>query len=314
MAPSSSSLLPDDHRKGMLLALCGFAMLSAGDGIIKSIAGEWPGTAVAALRYSFGAVGLATFLLLKEGPAGFRLPMWRTQLARGFFVALATLCFFSAIFLMPLAEATAIQFTSPMLTGILSAILLKERASRRIWIATLLAFAGVLVVLRPNVALLGWAALLPLAAALGMAFLMIFNRAVSDAGSGLLMQVLVASIAAPILIMAAIIGHLSGFEPLQIDWPHWSVIARCAFVAITASSAHWIVYTATTRASAATIAPMVYVQLIVALSIGMLFYGDFPDLVSIGGSALIVAAGLWLWRQRQKKPRRDAAAMGGVPD
>ena len=128
----------------MLFALVGFASLSIGDGIIKSIAGEWPGTAVAALRYSFGAIGLATILFLKEGRAGFRLPMWKAQVARGFFVAMATVCFFSAIFLMPLAEATAIQFTSPMLTGLLSALLLKERASKRIWIATVVAFAGVL--------------------------------------------------------------------------------------------------------------------------------------------------------------------------
>ncbi len=304
----------DDARAGMLFALIGFASLSIGDGIIKSIAGEWPGTAVAALRYSFGAIGLATILFLKEGRAGFRLPMWKTQVARGFFVAMATLCFFSAIFLMPLAEATAIQFTSPMLTGLLSAVLLKERASKRIWIATAVAFVGVLIVLRPNIALLGWAALLPLGSALGMAFLMIFNRKVSNSGSGLLMQVLVAGFAAPFLVLAATIGHFSGFAPLRVDWPEWSVIARCAFVAVTASTAHWIVYTATTKASAATIAPMVYVQLIMALGIGMIFYGDFPDAVSVGGSALIVAAGLWLWRQRQIKPRREVPAMEGTPD
>ncbi len=298
----------------MLLALAGFASLSVGDGIIKSMAGEWPGTAVAALRYTLGAIGLGTILFLKEGRAGFRMPLARTQLARGFVVALATVSFFTAIFLMPLAEATAIQFTSPMLTALLSAVLLKERASKRVWIATIIAFAGVLIVLRPNITLLGWAALLPLVAALGMAFLMIFNRAVSDAGSGLLMQVLIAGIAAPILVVAAAIGHFSGFAPLHIGWPHWSVVARCALVAVTASTAHWIVYTATTRASAATVAPMVYVQLIVALGIGMIFYGDFPDGISIVGSALIVAAGLWLWRQRQIAPRRDVPAMEGTPD
>ena len=304
----------DNIRTGMLLALGGFALLSVGDGVVKSIAGQWPGTAVAALRYSIGAIGLATILLLKEGRAGFHLPMWKAQLARGFFVAMATVCFFSAIFLMPLAEATAIQFTSPMLTGLLSALLLGERASKRVWIATIVAFAGVLVVLRPNIAVLGWAALLPLGSALGMAFLMIFNRAVSDAGSGLLMQVLVASIAAPFLVMAAVIGHYSGFAPLHVAWPHWSVIARCALVAVSASTAHWIVYTATTRASAATVAPMVYVQLIMALGIGMIFYGDFPDWVSILGSALIVAAGLWLWRQRQIAPRREVPAMEVTPE
>ena len=52
----------------------------------------------------------------------------------------------------------------------------------------------------------------------------------------------------------------------------------------------------------------------VALGIGMIFYGDFPDAVSIAGSALIVAAGLWLWRQRQIKPRREVPPVEGTPD
>jgi hypothetical protein len=50
--------------------LCGFALLSIGDAVIKSIAGAWPGTAVASLRYSIGAIGLGTLLFLKEGWRG----------------------------------------------------------------------------------------------------------------------------------------------------------------------------------------------------------------------------------------------------
>ncbi len=64
-----------DVRWGMLIALAGFACLSVGDAIIKTIAGEWPGTAVAALRYCFGVTGLGAFLFWREGRKGFRLPM-----------------------------------------------------------------------------------------------------------------------------------------------------------------------------------------------------------------------------------------------
>ena len=82
---------------------------------------------------------------------------------------------------MPLADATAIQFTSPMITGILSALVLGERAPRAVWGATALAFAGVLVVLRPNVLALGATAFYPLGAAFGMACLMICNRKAAGA-------------------------------------------------------------------------------------------------------------------------------------
>lgn len=258
-------------NSGPLVALCGFACLSVGDAVIKSIAGEWPGTAIAALRYTIGALGLGLILWKVEGRQAFHIPMVRAQLLRGSMVALATVCFFSAIFLMPLAEATAIQFTSPMITALLSALFLGERATRATWIASILAFAGVIVILRPNVELLGWAALLPLVAAFGMAGVMIGNRQVASAGSALQMQFLIAGVAAPFLILSALIGHFSGLEPLQVDWPDWSVVARCALVAVTASFSHALVYLGTTRASAAQVAPMVYIQIIMAMMFGMLF-------------------------------------------
>ena len=289
----------DDVTSGMMIALLGFSCLSMGDGIMKSLGGEWPGTAVAALRYSIGAIGLGVLLFLKEGRAGFRLPRPGAQLGRGFFVALATLAFFSSIFLMPLAEATAILFINPMLTALISAWLLKESAGRMTWAMTIIAFAGVLIVLRPNIAALGWPAVLPVGAALGMAFVMIFNRKVAGSGSVLLMQFLIAVIAAPFLILAALAGHFSGIAALHVPalTPH--VLIICMIVACTASFSHMIVYLATTRASAAAIAPMSYVQLLVATVIGMIFYRDYPDAISLVGAALIIGSGLVLWRHNR---------------
>lgn len=259
------------------------------------MSGDWPGTAVAALRYCFGAMGLGLLVLITEGKKGFHLPKAKFQFLRGFSVALATVAFFSSIFIMPLATATSIQFTSPMITALLSAIFLGERISRTALIATIIAFAGVMIVLRPGFGDLGWAAILPILAALGMAMLMIGNRAVADSGSVLLMQFWVATFASPILVAVAVLGHFSGIEALHIEWPHWSVIARCAFVAVTATTSHMLVYMATMRASAANVAPMVYIQLLVAVVIGMAFYGDWPDAVSLVGAAMIIGAGIWLW-------------------
>jgi drug/metabolite transporter (DMT)-like permease len=276
--------------------LCGFALLSIGDAVIKSIAGAWPGTAVAALRYSIGAIGLGTLLFLKEGRQGFAMPLPKLQWLRGFSVAMATICFFSSIFLMPLADATAIGFTSPMITAIFSAIFLHERTHATKWIAIFVAFGGVLMIMRPNVMELGWVALLPLAAAMSMAFMIIGNRAVAGTGSPLLMQFLVASLAVPFILGAAFIGHFSGVEALHVGIPDWTIIARCTLVAVTASFAHWLIYMATTRASAAEIAPMTYVQLLIAVGLGIILFGDWPDLTSLAGAGIIVTSGLILWR------------------
>ena len=293
--------MKQDDRSGLVLALAGYALLSTGDAVIKTMSGEWPPTAIAALRYCIGAAGLCALLFARHSRAGFVLPRPGIQLLRGAGVAIATVGFFSAIMLMPLAEATAITFTSPMLTALLAAVFLHEPARRQTWIATVIAFAGVLMVLRPNFAQLGVAALLPLASAAGTSALIIGNRVSRGLAGVLTMQMLVAVIAAPLLILFATIGHFSGIESLQFTVPDWTIVARCAVVAVTATSAHWLIYLGTTRAGAASIAPMAYVQLIVASTLGWLLFGDRPDAETLLGAGIIVAAGLYLWRGAQRR-------------
>lgn len=285
-----------NERAGLAWALSGFALLSCGDAVIKSIHGAWAPTAVAGTRYVLGAVGLGALLLWREGPNGFRMPLPWVQALRGFGVSMATVGFFAAVFVMPLATATSITFTSPMITAVLSALFLGEKARRETWLATLFAFAGVLVVLRPNFAALGLQSLLPLMSAGGMSVLMIGNRASAGRASPLAMQFFVAAWATLFLTIAVIAGEASGMPRLALTVPDWTVVARCGVVAVSASLAHWSIFRGTERAGAATIAPMTYVQLLVATVLGLVLFGDWPDGWTLLGAAMIVASGLWLWR------------------
>ncbi|MFV0645355.1 MAG: DMT family transporter [Sphingomonadaceae bacterium] len=295
--------MQQNERAGLLFTMAGFIVLSSGDGLVKSMAGEWAPTAIAAARYSIGAIGLAALLLLREGPRAFRMPRPGIQFLRGLSVSMATVGFFSAVMLMPLAEATTIVFVSPMITALLAWFFLGEKARRETFIASVVAFIGVIIVLRPNIAGLGWAACLPLLSALGMSLLFIANRTVAGTGSALAMQAYVAIMATPILILAAFVGDYSGVPALELTMPHWSVLARCALVACSATIAHWLIYLGTTRAGAATVAPMTYVQLLVAVTLGWVFYHDRPDAVSMLGGAIIIGAGLYLWHSgRVREP------------
>ena len=287
--------MKSNEQAGLLFALGGFALLSVGDAVVKTMAGQWAPTAVAALRYSLGALWLGLLLTRQQGPAVLAPVMPAIQLLRGVSVAVATVGYFSAIYVMPLATATAITFTSPMITALLAAMFLREPASRSTVVASLIAFAGVLIVLRPNFAELGWAVLFPLASALGMSVLMICNRFVAGKGSALSMQFYVASMAAPVLITTALVAGQLGIPRFALDWPSWSVVAKAAFVSISASVAHWLVYMGTTRAGAATIAPMTYIQLLMATAFGYFLFGDHPDLTTMLGAAVIIGAGLYLW-------------------
>ena len=286
-------------RNALPIALSGFFSLSIGDAFVKSMAGQWPGTGVSALRYCFGALGLAIVLAWRHGRAGFVLPRPWLQFGRGAAVSLATICFFMAVMAMPLADATAIQFTSPIITALLSPLVLRERTTKATLLATLLAFAGVLVVLRPNLTELGPVAFYPLGAAFGMSWLMMFNRKAAGDAPVMVMQFLLAAFAAPLLLAAATLLDLQGGPPFQIPWPSPMVVAKCLAVACFATLGHTLIFAAVQRASAQLVAPMTYVQLLVAAALGWGLFGDAPDAATFGGAALIIAGGLWLWKSQE---------------
>ena len=115
-------------RAGLLYALAGFCTLSIGDAIIKGMAGEWPAPAMAATRYIAGTVLLAILMVRHEGVSSLSLPRDPLQWVRGVAISLSAVGMFLAVWIMPLAEATTIAFTQPMITAVLAAVLLGERA------------------------------------------------------------------------------------------------------------------------------------------------------------------------------------------
>ncbi|MFL0357150.1 DMT family transporter [Erythrobacter sp. GH1-10] len=285
-----------EERAGLAYAIAGFATLSVGDAVVKSMAGDWPPYAVAALRFTIGALGLSLLLLKSEGPRAFKPQKPWLQVGRGVCLAMASVCFFSALYLMPFADAMAIAFLAPVLTQLLAGALLGEKVRPAVYGVSLVALAGVAIILRPNVAELGWAAFLPLVSAVFFALMMVANRASAGQGSALSMQVFVAAACAPILIVISFGLKTSGVPGLDFGWPSWDVVMRCTIVAVTASTAHWLAYIGTTKAGAAQVAPAIYVQMLVVITLGWVFFDERPDALTLAGAALIIAAGLYLWR------------------
>ena len=287
---------------GFLIAAAGFAVLTCGDAILKSMVGLWPAPAVAALRFILAIPLLLIILTIKDGKAGFAITKPWVQVARGLAMGCTSLCFIISLFLMPLAEATAIVFASPVITAMLSALFLKEPMRPRLWIASALALIGVALVLRPNLAELGWVAVLPVISAFFFSLLMIFNRLAAGTGKPEALQLAMASVAAPVVVVGAIILHFSGGADFAIGWPDNSVILRCVIVAASASTAHWLIFQGTMRATAADAAQAVYIQLPVALAIDAIIFRHIPDIMAVIGAALIIGAGLSMWLfQRQAK-------------
>lgn len=283
------------ERAGLLFTLAGFSMLSVGDAIVKGMAGQWAAPAMVTVRYLAAMVLLGTLLVRSEGRAALAIPRAPLQWMRGIGIALSALGMFFALWVMPLSEATTITFTQPMMTALLAMLLLGEPARRQTWIATAIAFAGVAIVLRPNLSEVGAAAFLPLAAAAGMAVVMVANRASVGQGSVLRMQFWLSQTAFIFMLPLAALLHATGLPPFRIGVPAWDVVARCILIGGTASLGHWLIYLGVSRAGASTVAPMTYGQLLTAIALGALFFGEVPDATALAGAALIVGAGLYLW-------------------
>ena len=268
---------------GVTLALIAFAGFPLGDAVIKSMAGDWPAPAVAALRFSIGASVLAIILAVREGRRGFQINRPWFHIARGFALFVGTITFFSAIYIMPLADAVAISFINPILTALFSGWFLKENMRPGTWVATIIAFCGVLIMLRPNVAAFGWVAILPLISAFAMAAMLILNRKVSSQRSIVAAQFYIAFWAATFLTIAAIIGHWTIPAMAVPGTPDWDVVLRCMLVALTATGCHFLLYMATMRTTAAAIAPIVYIQLLIATAISVFVFGDPIDRTAMMG-------------------------------
>jgi len=285
---------------GISFALLAFMGFPISDAIMKSMAGDWPASALVALRFTIGAIGLAVLLWKLEGIEGFRVKRPLLHAARGLMMALAAVCFISAIFVMPLADAVAISFMAPIITALLSSIFLKEKMRPITWIVTFVAFAGVLIMLRPNVAEFGWAAVLPLVTATCMSILMIFNRMVSNQRSVTAAQFYGAFWTSIFLFIIAVTGH-NLFPPMVIEGAlSMRMLLSCVIVAILNTGCHFLLYVATMRSTAAAVAPIMYVQLIISSLISIYIFGDPLEPLAVLGGALIVLSGMVLWSSERK--------------
>src|SRR3546814_11723506 len=116
------------------------------------------------------------------------------QFGRRASVAMATLCFYVGVQLMPLADVTAVQFASPVFVALLSPLMLSERTPVVAWVSTFVAMTGVMIVLTPTLTL-GPATPPPLLATLGIACGVLFNRKIDGLGTDLTSHFLTEGIA-----------------------------------------------------------------------------------------------------------------------
>ncbi|MGE4411587.1 MAG: DMT family transporter [Sphingobium sp.] len=291
----------EDRRRamiGIMLAIGAYMLFPVGDAVVKTLGGQYPGTGIAIIRYCASSLGLGLLSFWRDPDRFWSFPDPWMQIGRGAALAATTGTFWVSLTFLPLGEATVIFYLNPVIIVILSGLILGEKVPVPVWFATIMAFAGVLLVIHPDGARIGLAGLLPLASAFSMASLVIMNRvsARSEKCSALHSQFLISVCGLGFATVIATLGHWSGLAALHLSFPTPSILARGLLIAGLAAIGHFLLFFATQRVSAGRIAPFAYTQLLVAILLGMLLFDDHPDAMTGIGAAMIIFAGLVTWR------------------
>jgi drug/metabolite transporter (DMT)-like permease len=258
-------------------------------------------------RFLFGCLAvLVVASLIPRGPEDRAAPSphWVWHAARTALGVTGGACLFAAAAQMPLADANALGFLSPVVTMLLAIPFLGERVGRWRWAAAGIAFVGALILVRPGAGVIQPAALLALGAAALMGAEGIFIKKLATREPP--RQVLIVNNA-----MGAVLA--SGLGLWVFDWPtNAAVWAAMAGVGVLMVSGQLLFLLANRLGEASYVAPFFYLALVWAALYDLAAFGVWPDGVTLLGAATVVAGGV-LMAWREALARKRAPVLGDGP-
>lgn len=275
----------------MLGSTLSWALMAA---ITRHFTGEIHTFEIVFFRSLFGTLFLLPWLF-RLGSAGLRTQRFGMHMARGFLGLIAIYMLFTAIALAPLGEVAAIISTRPVIASLGAILILREVARGRRWAATALAFAGALVIIRPGFSDVSLGVVLALLSVMVMAAvsLTVKSLARTEAPDTIVIWQMV--VFTPFSLIPALFvwqtPDLGQFILLVGTGLFGTFTQRCMTRAYAA-------------ADATVVLPFDFTRLVFAALLGFVAFGEFPDIWTWSGGALIFAAVLWMTRMETGALRR----------
>jgi drug/metabolite transporter (DMT)-like permease len=244
------------------------------------------------LRYAFGLLVMLPFVL-KAGWAAYRPADLRGQMLRGALHTLGLILWFLALPRIPLADMTAIGFTTPLFIMLGAALFLRESLYWERWLATAIGFAGVLVVVGPRLSGEGgWWHLVMLASAPVFAASFLLTKALTrteTTGAILLWQALTVTVLS-----------------LPLAWPVWQALSPWlwlgfAVCGVLGTLGHYMLTRSFSMADISSTQSLKFLDLVWSTALGWLIFSDRPSSHTLIGGALIVAATVWVTRREARR-------------
>ena len=280
---------------GILLFLTAIFLFAALDATAKYLTAFF---AVPLLVWARYLVHLVFMLLIVAPSQGRALVVTRhpwLMVLRGLLLVGVTLLGQLAFRTLPLAETTALIFVTPLLVALLAGPMLGEKLQRRSWLATLTGLVGVVLITRPGGTLSGIGVLYALGAAVCYALYQILTRklaATEPAMRQLFHTALAGTVAMSLVLPAYWTGELPSLKQSLL----------IASLGLYGGVGHFLLIRAFREAPASALSPLLYVQLIWAMLLGWLVFGQLPDLSATLGMLIIGAAGLSLALPLRRSP------------
>jgi S-adenosylmethionine uptake transporter len=281
-------------------ACLAIAIFSGMDALMKLLSIQLGAYNAMAWRTVVGLGLTAAIFLARRQPWPAR-PVLKLHLFRGLAAASSILLFFWGLVHVPMAQGIALSFIAPLIALALAALFLKEQVTRKAWTASLIAFAGVLVILLGQPAIATgpealWGSLAILLAALFYAINLVVARAQSLV-AGPLEVALFFNIVAALLYSTA--------APWLLTVPPMEALPLIVAAAITSVISIMLLAWAYARAEAQVLLPVEYTAFIWAVLLGWLVFGEAVTLATLAGAAMIVAGCIWAARQSGRTASTD---------
>jgi len=284
---------PHPLRHGLPLFLLAGVCLTSLDATAKVLVRDLPLLLVVWARYAGQMICVTPYTWHRAGSGFWRTRNLRLQLVRSGFLLAATCSFFLGLRYLPLAEASAITFTAPIFVVALSLPLLGERPTRARVVASLVGFAGMVIIARPGSAVLHPAIVFLLITAVSNALYQIYTRRLRNENphTMLFYTALVGAVASTIALPFAL-------EATAITWHDVGLLLMAGLFA---GLGHGAMIGAYARAPASLLAPFTYAQIVWATLFGLVVFDQHPDAISALGMSVVVGSGvaLALWERRR---------------
>jgi drug/metabolite transporter (DMT)-like permease len=255
-------------------------------------------------RYLFQTGVTFTILILRTRSLRFIIAKKPgLQFARASALFGATLLFYTSLKYISLAEATSMILLAPVIVTALSGLYLGEQVGRHRWIAVIVAFIGVMIVVRPGSGIFGLTALLPLAAAMLTAIYFILTRVLAGKDHSS------ATAFYSTAVGAVALSFVVKLFWVPLDATMWSLMLLSGALGATG---HALIILAYKDTDASALAPFGYTQLLAAILWGYLVLGDLPSIWTLTGATLIVAAGLYVWYYEKKNKTTQSLVVESV--